>query len=277
MFEKMVTSIQTDEARHAQIGAPVLRVLCEHDRARAQHLLDKWFWRSWQFFAVVTGFAMDYLTPLPYRKASFKEFMQEWVIDQFARSLTEIGLERPWYWDEFIASIDHYHHMVYASAYSYRATVWFDLALPGPEERAWLRAKYPETWDDIDPIWTQVTQRWRTGGPDLEWYVHGTTPVGFCSLCQLVLCGGTPTENTARVVEVDGSRHIFCSAPCAWIFEQDRARYAGHRDVIQRILEGDAPANLLELLRTYFGLTSDSWGKDVARGRYAWLAAQEHR
>src|SRR5436190_9872119 len=70
LFEKMVQSIQTDEARHSQIGGPVLRKLVEHDRAYAQYLVDKWFWRAWLFFAVVTGFAMDYLTPLKERKQS---------------------------------------------------------------------------------------------------------------------------------------------------------------------------------------------------------------
>src|SRR5207253_6174752 len=40
-------SIQTDEARHAQIGGPVLAVVAKHDRAYAQALLDKWFWRAW--------------------------------------------------------------------------------------------------------------------------------------------------------------------------------------------------------------------------------------
>ena len=64
MFEKMVTSIQTDEARHAQIGGAVLRTVAQHDRDYAQQLIDKWFWRSWLLFAVVTGFTMDYLTPL---------------------------------------------------------------------------------------------------------------------------------------------------------------------------------------------------------------------
>src|SRR6185436_20007582 len=112
MFETMVKSIQTDEARHAQIGPAVLATVVAHDRAYAQHLLDKWFWRQWHLFAVVTGFAMDYLTPLAHRHTSFKEFMQEWVIDQFARSLTDVGLDKPWYWDEFVASIDCYHHMV---------------------------------------------------------------------------------------------------------------------------------------------------------------------
>src|SRR6185436_12549255 len=98
MFEKMVQSIQTDEARHSQIGGPVLRKLCEHDKAYAQYLVDKWFWRSWQFFAVVTGFAMDYLTPLAERKQSFREFVGEWIIGQFERMIHEYGLERPWYW-----------------------------------------------------------------------------------------------------------------------------------------------------------------------------------
>jgi toluene monooxygenase system protein A len=57
MFEKMVTSIQTDEARHAQIGHPVLATLIRHDPERAQYLVDKWFWRSWIAFeaAVVLG------------------------------------------------------------------------------------------------------------------------------------------------------------------------------------------------------------------------------
>jgi toluene monooxygenase system protein A len=271
MFEKMVQSIQTDEARHAQIGHAVLRILVEHDRDYAQYLVDKWFWRSWHFFAVVTGFGMDYLTPLASRTQSFKEFMEEWIVDHFQRNLADFGLRRPWYWDQFVEALDVYHHMVYASAYTYRATVWFDLALPGPDERAWLRSKYPQTWDHFDPIWERVAERWRNAPPELEWYSHGATPVTFCSLCQLVLCGGTPARNTAQVVDRDGRRYIFCSEPCRWIFESDTARYGGHKDLVQRILAGEAPANLIALLRTYFGLDEKTWGKDVARGRYPWL------
>ena len=56
MFEKMLSSIQTDEARHSQIGPAVVKILVNHDRDYAQYLVDKWFWRSWLFFAVVTGF-----------------------------------------------------------------------------------------------------------------------------------------------------------------------------------------------------------------------------
>jgi toluene monooxygenase system protein A len=271
MFEKMLNSIQSDEARHSQIGAPVLATVVEHDRAYAQDLADKWFWRSWQLFAIVTGFAIDYLTPLERRTLSFREFMDEWVIDQYLRMLDEIGLERPWYWTTFQSALDRYHHMVYASAYTYRASVWFDLVVPGPAERKWLRAKYPHTWDEIDPVWERVAERWRRTDVGNDFGVHGTAIVGFCDLCQLVLCHGSTSRNSAVVVEREGQRFIFCSEPCRWIFERDPERYVRHKSVVGRVLAGEAPANLVELLRKYFGLTFDTWGKDVYRGDYAWI------
>src|SRR5436305_2039821 len=81
-----------------------------------------------------------------HRRQSFREFMDEWIVSQFLGSLAEYGLEKPWYWDIFVKSLDTYHHMVYASAYTYRATVWFNMVVPGPDERQWLQEKYPATW-----------------------------------------------------------------------------------------------------------------------------------
>src|SRR6185369_8353148 len=43
MFEKMLSSIQTDEARHSQIGPAVLKVVAQKDPEYAQYLVDKWF------------------------------------------------------------------------------------------------------------------------------------------------------------------------------------------------------------------------------------------
>jgi toluene monooxygenase system protein A len=217
---------------------------------------------------------MDYFTPLAERRHSFKEFVEEWITGQFRAELARRGLALPWYWDEFTRSIDYYHHMVYASAYTYRASVWFDCVLPGPSERAWLAEKYPASWPEFEPIWRQVTERTRQAGPGVEWFTHGTTPVTFCDLCQLVLCGGTPRRNTAVCREHGGKQRIFCSEPCAVLFEQEPARYEAHESVVQRIASGKAPGNLLALLRTYFGLSQDHWGKDVARGDYDWLAGE---
>ena len=271
LFEKMLASIQTDEARHAQIGRAVLDELVRHDRAYAQHLCDKWFWRSWLFFSVVTGISADYLTPLAQRGRSFKEFTQEWVIDQYLRTLGELGLERPWYWESFLSSVDYYHHMVYASAYCYRSSVWFDLVLPGPEERAWLRGKYPDSFPQIEPVWQRITERWQATDPGNDLGVHGTAIIGFCNLCQLVLCGGTPLRNSASVLEHEGKKYIFCSEPCRAIFESEPERYQDHNDVVKRVLAGEAPANLMALLRQYFGLTYETWGKDAMGGVYPFI------
>ncbi len=271
LFEAMVSSIQSDEARHAQIGGPVLATVALHDKPYAQYLLDKWFWRSWMLFAIVTGFAMDYLTPLAHRRQSFKEFVEEWILDQFLRSAAEYGLARPWYWETFIAALDHYHHMVYASAYTYRASVWFNFVVPGPDERAWLREKYPTSWDAFDPVWDRISDRWRASDPGNDLAVHGTSIVAFCDLCQIVLCGGTPARNTAEVIERGGRKYVFCSAPCRWIFEREPDRYEAHKGVVTRVLTGEMPANLIALLRRSFGLTQDSWGKDAFRGEYPWL------
>ena len=45
-FANMISSIQTDEARHSQQGGPTLEILVEHDPARAQWVVDKAFWGS---------------------------------------------------------------------------------------------------------------------------------------------------------------------------------------------------------------------------------------
>jgi toluene monooxygenase system protein A len=220
---------------------------------------------------VVTGISMDYLTPFRARTQSFKEFMHEWVLDQFVASLTEHGLQKPWYWSTFLESLDYYHHMVYASAYTYRATVWFNMVVPSPAERAWLRQKYPRSWPELEPVWERISDRWREADVGNDFAVHGTAIVGFCNLCQIVLCGGTPARNSAVVVDRNGERHIFCSEPCRWIYEQTPERYVGHKDVVKRVLAGEAPGNLVAMLQGYFGLTYDDWGKDAHRGEYPWL------
>ena len=108
LFEKMVASIQTDEARHAQIGHPVLRTLLENgSREQAQYLIHKMWWRCWRLFLALSGTAMEYLAPVSARTRSFKEFMTEWVTEQFMKNLAEFDLEKPWFWDLFTEELDY--------------------------------------------------------------------------------------------------------------------------------------------------------------------------
>ncbi len=273
LFEKMVTSIQTDEARHAQIGHPVLALVMKHDPDYAQYLVDKWFWRNWHLFSIMTGVSMDYLTAADRRSNSFKEFMEEWIVDQFFRTLDEFGLKKPWYWDIFLDELEIYHHMIYASAYTYRSTLWFDFVMPSPSDRKWLGQKYPKYWDDMDAVWERIGDRWKAvgPGPDKESSVLGTALPTFCNLCQLPLSAGTPRNNTANVLAYEGKDYIFCSQPCRWIFLREPERYANHKDLVRRVLTGEAPADFTALLSDYFRLTPDTWGKDVYAGDYDWL------
>src|SRR6201990_2898766 len=76
-FANLISSIQTDEARHAQQGGPTLEILVKHDPIRAQWVVDKSFWLSAGLFAILSGPSMDYYTPLSHRRHSYKEFMEE--------------------------------------------------------------------------------------------------------------------------------------------------------------------------------------------------------
>jgi toluene monooxygenase system protein A len=279
LFEKMVTSIQTDEARHAQIGHPVLAEVMKHDAEYAQYLVDKWFWRNWHIFSILTGVTMDYFTAPDQRPTSFKEFMEEWIVDQYLRTLDEFGLKKPWYWDLFLDELEIYHHMIYASAYTYRATLWFNFVMPSPTDRQWLRRKYPKYWDDLDAIWERVSDQWRAAGPgpNSEMSVHGQAMPTFCDLCQLPLSAGTPRNNAANTLAFEDRNYIFCSEPCRWIFMKEPERYASHKDLVKRVLTGEAPASLPDLLTAYFRLTPETWGKDVCGGKYDWLSkARSH-
>jgi toluene monooxygenase system protein A len=181
------------------------------------------------------------------------------------------GLQRPWYWDTFLAQVDSYHHLVYASAYTYRATVWFNMTLPSPAERRWLAEKYPSSWPQMEPVWEQIQRSWERADVGNEFAVHGTAIIGFCDLCQLVLCGGSTYRNSASTLSYQGRKYIFCSDPCRWIFLQEPQRYAPHRGLVARVLAGEAPANLIAMLRCYFGLSYATWGKDLMAGGYPWL------
>ena len=144
LFEKALLSIQTDEARHAQIGHPVLRTLINNGgKDYAQYLVDKAWWRSWRAFIATSGTAMDYLTPLAARTKSFKEFVHEWLIEQFVRNLEEFDLGLPWFWPLFVDEVDYAHHSLQLLLYSYRTLLWFDEPSPSAQSGHGCKASIP--------------------------------------------------------------------------------------------------------------------------------------
>lgn len=267
-FSNIVSSIQTDEARHAQQGFPTLEILAKHDKRRAQELLDVSFWRALRLFQVLTGPAMDYYTPLGHRKLSFKEFMLEWIVNHHERMLADYGLARPWYWDTFLSSLEHGHHALHLGLWFWRPTLFFHpSAGVSKAERAWLCEKYPSWEASWGCLWDVIIDNINTGQRPLT---YPETLPALCNLCQLPL-GSALDRHQLRpyTAEHGGRRYHFCSEPCQWIFGLAPERYAEHQNLVERFIGGQVtPMNLAGGL-AYMGITPDVMGDDCHAYRWA--------
>jgi len=267
-FSNLVSSIQTDEARHAQQGFATLEILAKHDKRRAQELLDVSFWRAFRLFQVLTGPAMDYYTPLGHRKLSFKEFMLEWIVNHHERMLADYGLARPWYWDTFLSSLDHGHHAVQLGLWFWRPTLFFHpSAGVSKAERGWLCEKYPSWEASWGCLWDVIIDNINTGQLPLT---YPETLPALCNLCQLPL-GSALDRHQLRpyTAEHGGRRYHFCSEPCQWIFGLAPERYAEHQNLVERFIGGQiTPMNLAGGL-AYMGITPDVMGDDCHAYRWA--------
>lgn len=269
-FSNLISSIQTDESRHAQIGGPALKILVANGKkAEAQKMVDIAIWRAWKLFSVLTGPMMDYYTPLEHRKQSFKEFMQEWIVAQFERTLIDLGLDKPWYWDQFIEEIEFQHHGMHLGVWFWRPTVWWNPAAGvSPEEREWLEEKYPGWNDTWGKCWDVITENLLAGKREMTY--PETLPV-VCNMCQLPINAtpGPVWKVRDRPVEYKGRIYHFCSDGCKWCFEQEPERYAGHLSLVDRFLSGlIQPMSLAGGLQ-YMGLAPGEIGDDAHN--YAWV------
>lgn len=270
-FANMISSIQTDEARHAQQGGSTLEVLMKHDPIRAQWTVDKMFWLSARIFAILTGPAMDYYTPLQHRKHSYKEFMQEWIVKQFVRTLEDYGLKKPWYWDDFIEGLDHWHHALHLGVWYWRPTVWWKpQGGVSKAERKWLNQKYPKWEESYGEKWDMIIDNVNTGKMGLT--LPETLP-WLCNTCHLPICSfsGNPDGTTTMKnypLTHNGYTHHFCSKPCRQIFWEDRD--TEHlKTVVERLLAGQISPPDVPGILAWMGLTPDVMGDDAYKCKWA--------
>jgi toluene monooxygenase system protein A len=278
-FGSLISSIQTDEARHAQQGEPTLKILIENGKADvAQKLIDHMFWRSWHVFALLTGLSMDYYTPLEHRSHSFKEFMDEWIVKQFLDQFRDFGLEPPWYWDDiFMPELNWYHHALHLGVWYWRPTVWWNPdAGVSPQEREWLEEKYPGWNDTFGKYWDVITENIRRGHPELT--LPETFPM-VCNMCQIPIvspagyAAGYLDSPHPDILDYEGRRYNFCSKPCRWIFEQNPARFKGHLSIVDRFLGGLIQPPTMEGALAYMGLSPEEMGQDADGYSWAFDAA----
>ena len=257
-FANMISSIQTDEARHAQQGHPTLELLVEHDPKRAQWIIDKTFWFSARAFSALTGPGMDYDTPLENRKKSYKEFMLEWIVDQFLRQIRDYGLKEPWYWDEFIKGLDSWHHELHLGLWRWRPTLWWNPAGGlSKDEREWLNEKYPNIEKDYGYAWDMIINNINSGKIE-----EGTLPKTLpwlCNACHLPIGScSVPSSKDLPVraynLKHNGEQHKFCSKVCRQIWWEDRDMLH-QKSLIDRLLTGEIEDPTVPGVLDYMGMT----------------------
>ena len=268
-FASLISSVQTDESRHAQIGGPALELLIKHGKKKeAQNKVDIAFWRAWRLFSVLTGPMMDYYTPLEHRKHSFKEFMEEFIVVQFERALTDLGLDLPWYWDHFLEQLSEQHHGMHLGVWFWRPTVWWNPAAGvTPAERDWLEEKYPGWNDTWGQCWDVIIDNVVEGNMAMTY--PETLPV-VCNMCNIPInyTPGNKWNVKDFPLEYKGRMYHFGSAPDRWCFEQEPERYAGHLNLIDRFLAGMIQPMDLGGGLNYMSLAPGEIGDDAHN--YAW-------
>jgi toluene monooxygenase system protein A len=254
-FSNLITSIQSDEARHAQIGTPLVGILIRNGKkAEAQRAVDIGLWRMWKVFSLLSGIPMDYYIPLEKRDRSFKEYIQEFVVEQFERQLVDLGLDRPWYWDHLLHDIETHHHSQHAALWSWRKSVyWNPNAAVGPAERAWLEEKYPGWNETYGKYWDVVAQNFTEGRVERT---HATGMPCICNMCQhsITNMGGTRWDARVHQTEHNGRRFNFCGPVCQWIFEIDPERYSDTETLVDRLYSGEIDPPTPENLLKYMGI-----------------------
>ena len=270
VFANLITSIQSDEARHAQIATPLMEILLRNGKkAEVQQAVDVAFWRIWRIFAPLVGIPMDYWFPLEKRDQSFKRYMHEFVIVQFEQQLRDIGLDRPWYWAELLDEIETHHHSQQAGIWSWRKTVWWNPSGGvAPEQRAWLEREYPGWNATYGRYWDVIVDNLRAGREHLT---HAVGMPAICNMCQIPIShrGGASWQARPYPLEHEGRRYVFCSKVCRWIFGTEPDRYKHFRSVADRMYTGEIDPPTPESILRFMGIGVVSSGGNDAHG-YAW-------
>jgi len=85
-------------------------------------------------------------------------------VDHHERTYENYGLEKPWYWSQFLNSLDHGHHALHLGMWFWRPTLfWKPNAGVSRAERRWLNQKYPGWQDSWGVLWDEIIKNVNSG------------------------------------------------------------------------------------------------------------------
>lgn len=245
---------QSDESRHMTLGMMAIKHLLQEDPANVpivQRWVDKWFWRAYRAFAPVPYF-MDYIAPqkLISWKEAFEMYIENQVLNGLFKDLEAYGIRKPLHWEHAVAEKEIYSHQVgklLARAHPY---TFFHPVEPNDADKAWLREKYPDTFDRLyAPWWEQKEVPVLNGLPQL------------CQVCQLPMVfsePGQPEVTAFRTSTYQGETYHTCSDGCKHIFDNEPHKYVQAWLPVHAILSGECGP--LDKLYDYWGVDPEDHG-----------------
>ncbi len=199
------------------------------------------------------------------RTRSFKEFMEEWVIEQFTKNLAEFGLERPVVLGSVLGGAGLRPPQLPARL----------LRLPHDALVRRCHARHrgtPLAEREVSTVGRDLRAASGNGSRQ-EWDTNGEAGTlayalpALCNLCQLPTLFVRPGKNTACTLESRAAATT-SSAPNR-AGGSSSSRRSASRDtcsVVDRIVAGEAPGKLIDL-HDWMGLEAPTeTGKDLRRG-----------
>lgn len=247
-------SAQSDESRHMTLGLEIIKFMLEQDEANVpivQQWIDKWFWRGYRLLSIVS-MMMDYM--LPKKIMSWKEAWEIYFEQgggALFKDLARYGIRLPKYHEVATAEKDRYSHQAWSTFYQYNHAAAFHTWLPDEGEQAWMREKYPETFDQL---YAPRYAWWAKEAAEGRRFANGTLPQ-ICQVCQIPAFfteADDPTRISLRSCEHEGERYHFCSDGCRDIFRNEPEKYVQAWLPVSQIYQGNCGgATVPEVLDWY--------------------------
>ena len=255
-FSNLITSIQSDEARHAQLGTPTIEIMIRNGRKKeAQLAMDIALWRVWRLFSITVGIPMDYYIPLEQRHMSFKEFHAR-VGDQpvgAAGAGPRPGAA------VVLGHLPHRHrqppplsagrHLVMA------ADGLVESAGRGGAQGARVaRGEISRLERELRKLLGRDHQQSAPGarGEDAS-PVHPDHPA-TCARSPISHRPGPEWGARAYQREYGERRYNFCTEVCRRIFDTEPERYKDHESIVDRMYSGEIDPPTLDNVLIYMGI-----------------------
>lgn len=247
-------SAQSDESRHMTLGLEIIKFMLEQDEANVpiiQKWIDKWFWRGYRLLSIV-AMMMDYMLP-----KKIMSWQEAWEIyfeqggGALFKDLSRYGIRLPKYHEIAMAEKDRYSHQAWATFYQYTHAAAFHTWLPDADEEAWMREKYPETYDRL---YAPRYAYWAKEAAEGRRFFNNGLPQ-LCQVCQIPAFfteADDPTRISLRSCEHEGERYHFCSDGCRDIFLDEPEKYVQSWLPVHQIYQGNCGgASVPEVLQWY--------------------------